>query len=672
MLMKKNFIGLFFCLLCFSAWTTVQADNRWSINPDGSITWKLRQGDAHQDHIEMSGLKLSAVMRYGVNADGAFTLNRSIIWPMLRTIPNNTHGSLTRRYSWNIPEMISADGQGLQKEKVETITLNGIITVHSMLETKDGKKVALVRTLFPSTDKPAFCEKYTLCNRSEQEIRIEIPQSQSVIETRADQGVHGSYRLVSEIKGGKSIVLKPSEEVSFSAFFTGYKPGESDLSIDVDQELSARKAFVTALRSNLVLETPDEVINTMFSFAKIRGSESIFDTKGGLFHGPGGEAYYAAIWANDQAEYINPFFPYQGYEIGNQSALCSFLHFARFMNPEYQKVPSSITSEGDDTWGGAGDRGDAAMIAYGAARYALARGSKEEAEKLWPLIEWCLEFSRRQINKEGVVASDADELEGRFPAGKANLCTSTLYYDALLSAAYLGKEIGVKSASLAEYKKQADELKVNIERYFGGEVEGFDTYSYYAGNDKLRSWICMPLTVGIYNRKDETIKALFSPNLWTKDGLLTESGSNTFWDRSTLYALRGVYACGATDKATEYLSYYSNQRLLGDHVPYAIEAWPEGNQRHLSAESGLYCRIVTEGMFGIRPTGFHSFTLTPHLPQGWNSMNLRKIRAFGTSFDVEVKKMKQDMIEISVLVNGKRISKKVVKNGKMISMQLPH
>ena len=670
MMMKKSFIGLFLCLFWLST-GMVQADNRWSIHPDGSIKWRLQKGEAHQDHIEMSGLKLSAVMRYGVNADGAFTLNRSIIWPMLRIIPNNTHGSLTRRFSWNIPEMIGADGHGLQKERVETVALNGMITVNSVFETKDGKKVALVRTLFPSTDKPAFCEKYVLCNRSQEDIRIEIPQSRSVIETPAEQGTYGSYRLVSEIKEGKSVVLKPNEEVSFSAFFAGYKPGENELALEVDQELNARKAFVANLHGNLVLETPDNVINTMFAFAKVRGAESIFDTKGGLMHGPGGEAYYAAIWANDQAEYINPFFPFLGYEIGNQSALCSFMHFARFMNPHYQKVPSSIITEGDDTWGGAGDRGDAAMIAYGAARYALARGSKEEAEKLWSLIEWCLEFSRRQINKEGVVASDADELEGRFPAGKANLCTSTLYYDALLSASFLGKEIGVKSASLVEYKKQADELKVNIERYFGGEVEGFDTYRYYEGNDKLRSWICMPLTVGIYNRKNETIKALFSPNLWTKDGLLTESGSNTFWDRSTLYALRGVYACGATDKATEYLSFYSNQRLLGDHVPYAIEAWPEGSQRHLSAESGLYGRIVTEGMFGIRPTGFHSFTLTPHLPQGWDSMNLRKIRAFGTSFDVEVKRIKQDKIEISVLANGKRISKKVVKNGQMISMQLP-
>jgi hypothetical protein len=28
-------------------------------------------------------------------------------------------------------------------------------------------------------------------------------------------------------------------------------------------------------------------------------------------HGPGGLRYYAAIWANDQAEYINPWFPTQ-------------------------------------------------------------------------------------------------------------------------------------------------------------------------------------------------------------------------------------------------------------------------------------------------------------------------------------------------------------------------
>lgn len=86
--------------------------------------------------------------------------------------------------------------------------------------------------------------------------------------------------------------------------------------------------MIAGFWDNLVLDTPDPVINTMFAFAKIRGAESIYDTKGGLMHGPGGESYYAAIWANDQAEYINPFFPYLGYEVGNRSALCSYEHFA--------------------------------------------------------------------------------------------------------------------------------------------------------------------------------------------------------------------------------------------------------------------------------------------------------------------------------------------------------
>lgn len=667
--MKNITYFLFLCLSCLYT-LTVQAENRWKINADGSISWKPEAGETHQDHIEMSGLKVSTVVRYGVGEKGEFTMNRSIVWPMLRTVPNNTHASLTRRFAWDIPAMISVNGQHLQGEQVETVTLNGVITVNSLFRANRGN-ISLTRILFPSTDKPAFCEKYVLRNVNSHDVSVEIPQARSVIQTPQEQGVDGSYRLVVEIKGGQTVTLKPDEEVSFSVVFTGYKSNEDEPVLDVDKELKAREAFITALWDNLILDTPDPIINTMFAFAKIRGAESIYDTKGGLMHGPGGEAFYAAIWANDQAEYINPFFPYLGYETGNQSALCSFEHFARFMNPEYKKIPSSIIAEGISTWGGAGDRGDAAMVAYGAARYALARGNKEEARKLWALIEWCLEYCRRQLNPEGVVASDSDELEGRFPAGKANLCTSSLYYDALLSASYLGKEIGVSSALLSQYKKQAGQLKENMERYFGGEVEGFNTYCYYKGNDKLRSWICIPLTVGIYDRKDETIKALFSPNLWTKNGLLTESGSKTFWDRSTLYALRGAYACGETEKATEYLEFYSAQRLLGDHVPYAIEAWPEGNQRHLSAESGLYARIITEGLFGIRPTGLRSFTLMPHLPQNWDYLNLKSIRAFEKNFDIEVKRLKNEKNEISVLVDGKMIRKQVVKNGQSIQIHLP-
>ena len=71
-------------------------------------------------------------------------------------------------------------------------------------------------------------------------------------------------------------------------------------------------------------------------------------------------------------------------------------------------------------------------------------------------------------------------------------------------------------------------------------------------------------------------------------------------------------------------------------MPYPVEAWPEGNQRHLSAESALYCRVYTEGLFGMRPTGLRSFTATPRLPKAWPSMRLKAIHAFGGMFDVMV------------------------------------
>ena len=363
-----------------------------------------------------------------------------------------------------------------------------------------------------------------------------------------------------------------------------------------------------------------------------------------------------------QAEYINPFFPYLGYRIGNESALNSYQHFARFMNPKYEPIPSSIIAEGTDIWNGAGDRGDGAMIAYGASRYALARGDKAEAELLWPLIEWTLEYCHRKINNEGVVTSDSDELEGRFPAGDANLCTSSLYYDALLSAVYLGKSLGKPAAQLNKYAKEAQALRKAIDKYFGATVEGFNTYQYYKGNDVLRSWICIPLTVGIYDRKEATISALFSPRLWTENGLLTQAGTETYWDRSTLYGFRGVIACGEVDKAMDYLKFYSNRRLLGEHVPYAIEAWPEGSQRHLSAESGLYCRIFTEGLFGIRPTGLHSFDLTPRLPQEWDEMSLNQVCAFGKKFDIHVQRI-QKKLDVRILTNGKLVRHARIKDG---------
>lgn len=97
--MKK--VALFICFVIVCS-VCSYAQQRWHLNQNGGITWKIKSGDkAHSDHIEMSGLKVSTVVRYGVDDDGRFLLNRGMVWPMLRTIPNDTHASLMRKLGWN-------------------------------------------------------------------------------------------------------------------------------------------------------------------------------------------------------------------------------------------------------------------------------------------------------------------------------------------------------------------------------------------------------------------------------------------------------------------------------------------------------------------------------------------------------------------------------------------
>jgi hypothetical protein len=43
-------------------------------------------------------------------------------------------------------------------------------------------------------------------------------------------------------------------------------------------------------------------------------------------------------------------------------------------------------------------------------------------------------------------------------------------------------------------------------------------------------------------------------------------------------------------------------------------------------------------MFGLRPTGLKSFSLTPRLADGWDKMALHHVKAFGTDFDIEAEK----------------------------------
>jgi hypothetical protein len=662
----KAFKASIYILLSFIFYSNGNAQNRWILFDDG-ISWTVGDNDAHADHFEMDGKNVALITDYGTDGNGVLICKKEVIFPMLRTIPNDTHASLHYIFDTDVCPVIKINGTPVT-ERPKEFYIKGILTVLSDI----GHQATLQRILTPSIDKPLVIEKFMLKNEGEKAMTVDVGNLEKRTLTDKEKGVYGIYEIKAKVVGAGIHTVLPKETLEFAVIYSGKKESSKDIVYDYNQEIEKRDSLVSLMMTGtLQFVSPDSVINRLFSFSKIRAMEAIFETKNGYVHSPGGGPYYAAIWANDQAEYANPFFAYTGYNLAIESAMTSWKWFSNWMNPEYKPIPSSIIAEGEGFWNGAGDRGDQAMIAYGASRFALTLGDKEKAKTIWPLIEWCIEYSKSKINRDGVVESDSDELEGRFPSGNANLFTSCLLYDALNSAIFLGKELDISPNKLLEYKKLAEELRSSINSFFGDTIDGYETYRYYEGNNTLRSWICLPLTVDIFDRAKGTIDALLSPNLWTKDGLLTEAGSQTFWDRSTLYGFRGAFAAGALEKAFPYFIEYSNRRLLGDHVPYAIEAWPEGNQRHLSAESALYCRVIVEGLFGFRPSGLDSFYLRPYLPNSWEYMKLENVTAFGgRSIDINVIR-KGKKLTVEVNENKKTIYKKDMTDGDKIEINLP-
>lgn len=614
----------------FADWAVIDKNDTTAKHSiDGSdIVYLRKTNEAYANHIEMAGFFCSSIISYGHDKKGILKLMRHVIFPALRIYPNDTRGSLDHNFKGAGMRINGSDA----REIVDKIVFDGCINISSHCD-----DVYIERVLFAARNAPCLVEKLFFENKGSQKATIELINHDGQAVTSAKTGADfRQYELSCEIEDA-DLTVEPGEKANSGVLYCGCDKDKAVLA-GADAEFESRMDFIHEIDNSLVITTPDKTLNTMLRYAKIRASESIFQTKRGLMHSPGGGGFYAALWTNDQCEYVNPLFGYLGYGTGFEQAVNCYNLYKKYISADKALI-TSIIAEGDGIWHGAKDRGDSAMYAYGASRFLLSSGNRELALSFINAIRDCVDFTLSQINEDGVIKSDSDELENRFKSGKANLSTACIAYDALVSSAYLEKELG--NLERAEYcASHAEKLRINIENYFGSTVEGYDTYRYCAEETKLRSWICLPLAVGIIDRVQGTTDALLSPHLRMTEGLVTRSGEKTFWDRSTLYALRGLFHAGQQEKAVELLETYSNARLLGTHIPYCVEAFPEGNQAQLSAESGLYVRIYTEGILGYRPTGFNTFLLKPNLPAKWGFIKLTSFSAHNSKIDIEITSIK--------------------------------
>ena len=163
---------------------------------------------------------------------------------------------------------------------------------------------------------------------------------------------------------------------------------------------------------------------------------------------------------------------------------------------------------------------------------------------------------------------------------------------------------------MADCEARAAAMAAAIERHFGREVSGFRTYRYYKGCEVLRSWIGIPLCMGIYDRAEGTTAALFSPALWTGGGMLSAEGDKkgVTWDRSLLYAFRGVFAAGLGDCVTDKLREYKD--LSPEEKKAKQEEWNEKVTKAAEKASDFKLQpLQLRQSFQERPGAFFLFCL---------------------------------------------------------------
>lgn len=584
------------------------------------------------DHMEISGRTISALLSYGRDEQGQLRLHRHLVFPSIRVYPRATRGHLAYNFDALWYGDLRFNGKE-EAEKLVRVEQRG----HLQLTSKTSK-ADIVRTYHVAIDQPYLMETITITNTSRARLSLSYFDRSLTIQTSANKRRKSShYLFIIPSHRTLSTTLAPKASVELSYVYTASTHAERP-HVDRAESIAQREAWIQhTLHEGLQLKTPNPVLNTLFSYAKLRGLESIFETKQGLLHSPGGGEYYAAIWTNDQAEYSYPLFPWLGDTMTSEAALRGYRLFAHQLQQGATTLPSSLVDGGTTPFSVAGDRGDNAMFASGLLRFLLSARNLEWLHELWPAAEQALTHLWNRKDGKELIRSSSDELEGRFPSGRANLATQCLTYDALRSAAMIQTMLH-HEAQAATYYEQAELLKNAILTHLRGDVQGFDSYRYYGRNRILRSWICLPLTVGIEEAAESTLQAIFSDYLWTPFGLKSAANKTITWDRSLLFALRAAFQSNQPELAYEKLVTYSRSRLLGTHTPYPVEAYPEGNGAHLAAESLLYLRIYIDGLFGLRPLDFERYECKPTLPRALPYATLEAIVLFGQPFTLRLDK----------------------------------
>lgn len=428
------------------------------------------------------------------------------------------------------------------------------------------------------------------------------------------------------------------------------------------QTLARRQHLVSTWTTAITLQCPDPLLTAFHHFAKIRCCEAVFNApKLGTVHSPGGGMFYCGVWCNDQAEYAAAVLTMLGgtdRDSGLSDAAVNSLHAlaGRFGENGPDDIPYSI--EVDGGYVGRLDRGDAAMFAWGASQVILLRGDPAITQKLLPGVRFAADVLLRRADAHGIIPSQSDELEGRFPTGDANLATNCLSVLALFAAGEVFK-LGGDMRTCRMYQSAAERVRAAADIYFGRA--GVVPYAYFDECETPRGWVALAALAELPHGRESARAALTT--LWDDEapGVRVAADAADVWDRQTAYAIRGALRGGSDDVALGLRRWveFATARVEGRGAacPYAVETASDAAQ--LAAESALVVRIVTDGLLGLEPLA-NGLRVRPSCPNAWKEgYSVKDVWFRGVRLAFEVARRGNEGIAVVVTWHGGKVEREV-------------
>jgi len=133
----------------------------WQVG-EGRIERRFAAGQAAKDHFAMAGRTADVIFEWAVATNQAFSSSAFIRWPMLRTLPDDTHAALKDRFCSKDEPVPLVDGRALAEGRAERAVIDGTFRVSGRFD----EGLAFERITFPAVSSPALITRVELQNTS--------------------------------------------------------------------------------------------------------------------------------------------------------------------------------------------------------------------------------------------------------------------------------------------------------------------------------------------------------------------------------------------------------------------------------------------------------------------------------------------------------------------------